>query len=129
MAVRLITELALRIHLTVLAWLSAKMGAVVMARPVWEVPSGTAALATVGVGVLEIIVVLDVRVLLGAALQSAKMAPVATERLAKEVRLAIAALGMAGVGVPQITAALGVRQLLAAADGWNVAELAGRKIC
>ena len=59
-------ELALRIHLTVVAWLSAKMEAVVMVRPVWEVASGTAALATVGVGVLQIIVVLDVKGLLAA---------------------------------------------------------------
>jgi hypothetical protein len=46
-----------------------------------------------------------------------------------EVPSAIAAPSTAGVGVPRITAVLGVRQLLAAADGWNVAELAGRKIC
>jgi hypothetical protein len=66
MAARLIMELALRIHLTVVAWLSAKMEAVVMVRPAWEVASGTAALATVGVRILRIIVVLDVKGLLAA---------------------------------------------------------------
>jgi hypothetical protein len=69
------------------------------------------------VGVLEIIVVLDVRLLLGAALQSAKMEPVATERLVKEVRLAIAAQGTAGVVARQIIAVQGVKWLLEAVEG------------
>jgi hypothetical protein len=116
-------ELALRIHLTVVAWLSAKMGAVVMARLVWEVLLGIAALATVGVGVLQVIVVLDVKGLLAAVFSSAKMVPVVTQRPVKEVRSAIAALSMAGVGVRRITVVLGARRLLGPVDGWNFAEL------
>ena len=73
---------------------------------------GTAALATVGVGVLQIIAVMDVRRFLAAVFLSAKMALVAMGRLVKAVLSGIAALSMAGVGVRQTTALLGVKWLL-----------------
>jgi uncharacterized membrane protein len=67
MAVRLITELALRIHLTIVAWLLAKMVPVATERLVKEVRLAIAALGMAGVGVPQITAVLVARWLLGVA--------------------------------------------------------------
>ena len=67
MAARLITEPALRIQPMVQGLSSARMVAVVVGRPVREVCSVIAAQRMAGVEARQIIVVLDVRALLGAA--------------------------------------------------------------